>query len=436
MKKRIIVIAVVLLTGAALGSLSLRLYRGGPVAVLGRAVVLDPGLAGQPNAADFYERATELAKTITAGEADSIDAALLRPIWADADGASAELLRREAPLENLVRRASVLPRFEEGASLGLIFARTPSPAAAGGVYGAYLLLLDGRRLLAAGRAAEALDDALAALAVARQFRREKNFALDGQMMSANIMPVAFPLVSDLIVSGLDKPRLELLRDALEPLADASDVGRGIRQRLEDAADSDEKLLQAWYVPPWISRKLIEDSARARREFAAAVEAGIGRNSAGAWGAEVSRRRIYGERPDSEANFAFCLEIGVRDPRAYGDCVIAYPTRTPELDYAGITRYLHAGCGDASVLLAAAGIRIYEWTRGRPPVLLQELVPEALMRVPVDDFDGFLPLRFISGPKSWTVYGFGPERAGPPGVRDTQDAPPRPGDVFVTAPRLR
>jgi hypothetical protein len=389
----------------------------------------------------------------------AIAAALQRP-WTDTDGSLASLLQRQAPLIALARKGAMLPRFELGTELNVIAPMTPvSGIPLGAFSGAKLLLLDGRRLLAAGRPAEALDDALTALAIAGQFEREKNFVNADQVLSFHLMSDAFPLLADLIASGLDEPRLVTLRDALQPLADTNGVGQGIQQDLAMVIGiGDAELLLAkarsWpdafsYIPPPILKRMILDVLRAYKDFADAVADGARRNVPSIQESEIARRRIYGERPNSIENLYFCMKIGMKNPQAYGDCMIAYRfIKSPPPDYSKVIVFNHFGCSRATVLLAAVGVRLYEWSRRMPPQTLQDLVPDFLPKVPVDNFDGFRPLRYVLGPKAWTVYGVGLNRKDDGGVphREIKDedwlkpvevlAQDLPGDIVVTAGRLR
>ncbi len=442
MKKILIIfgglLAVILACGVLLGPAYRRARRDVPH---GRAVILDPRLANQPNAADIYQQALPLAKSLTKEESAVITAALRRP-WTDTDGSLASLLRRQAPLLALARQGAISPRFELGTGLDVISYRTPLPNLTGAIKGADLLLVDGKRLLAEGHPAEALDNALAVLAMAAQCDQEKNFALIDQLVSMLLVRNAFPLLSNLIATGLDEPRLQTLRNALEPLAETDDAGRGIQQELAmGGIVNAEVLAKAWYIPPWILKKMMLDVVRAYKDFADAVADGARRNVPGIQESEIARRRTYGERPDSKENFYFCLKIGMKNPQAYGDCMIAYPFVSPVPHYPQVTMKIHFGKSLAAVLLAAVGVRLYEWSRHMPPPTLQDLVPNFLPQVPRDNFDEFRPLRYALGPNAWTVYGIGPDRKDDGGIsrREVEDedwSKPVAGDVVVTAGRLR
>ncbi|MFI5360378.1 MAG: hypothetical protein ACHQ49_00290 [Elusimicrobiota bacterium] len=444
MKKILIVLGGVLAALAAGTALLLLSYRSGRRSIVvphGRAVVLDPALASQPNAADVYEQALPLAQSISKEETAAIKAAVIRP-WNDPDGSLTALLRREAPLLALARRAAVMPRFELAAGLPRIDRNTPLPQTVGAVAGAKLILLDGRRLQAAGQAGEAMDDALTALAIAGQFEREKNFALIDQLVATILVRSAYPLASDLLAAGVDEPRLLLLRAALQPLADTSNVGRGVRQELSMiGANLAEVLMQAWYLPPSTLRKLVLDASRAYDSFADAVAEGARRNDPGIQKSETAARRTHGERPDSRENFFFCLKIGLAKPSEYGDCMIGYPFISPTPDYAPVIAGIHYAHAEAAVLLAAAGVRLYELARRAPPARLRDLVPSFLPQVPADDFDGFRPLSYVLRQDAWAVYGVGPDRKDDGGIPrpeiENEDLmKPLSGDVVVTAARLR
>lgn len=398
--------------------LSFRRARRDLVIPQGRAVILDPSLAGHMNAADLYQQALPLTKNISKEDSEAIKAALRRP-WTDTDGSLASLLQRHAPLMAFTRKAAMLPRFEPAAGLDHISYRTPLPQFTAAILGAKLLLLDGRRLLAAGHPAEALDDALTTLAISGQFERERNFALLDQLTSSLLVSAAFPLLSDLISSGLNEPQLAILRNALQPLAQTDDAGRGIQQELDAGYVDAEVLLNAWYIPPSMLKKMILDVLSKRKEYAEAVADGARRNIPGIQQTEVTRRRVYGERPDSNQNLYFCMKIGIGNPSAFGDCMIAYPfTAAPPPDYSGALMRIHLARCEAAVLLAAVGIRLYELSRHMPPPTLQDLAPDFLPLVPRDNFNGFQPLRYALGPNAWTVYGVGPDRKDDGGIAVT------------------
>lgn len=70
---------------------------------------------------------------------------------------------------------------------------------------------------------------------------------------------------------------------------------------------------------------------------------------------------------------------------------------------------HAAASMLDVLRSALAVKEYQRRRGRLPDGLPRLVPALLPEAPTDPFNKFAPLAYSPRGRSFTVYGFGPDR---------------------------
>ncbi|MBI5200940.1 MAG: hypothetical protein HY925_05085 [Elusimicrobia bacterium] len=396
---------------------------------------------GQTNAADLYLAAVkELPKEYPAGNPQLREAALAA--WSDPDSSLAKQLDGlSGALENARKAGSMpfcdfLPADVKRLNAGMDFPQVGGLRTLG-----LFLALDARRNVASGRHAEALDDVVAGLMLARRLQEQKTPLIVYSLVAALMLDDAYPTAAALLSDPSVPPAVYVgLRDEL--LHATPSVATAVRAvtfdqgLLEDAnALYVERLL--WWLPSSSRRNLVEDYRKACRALTTLFATAAERNAPELY--EARRAELTAKYPETKSRRAESLGNCLKSRSDFGDCWLMR-AGPGALDLAGIIARAQFVDARMQLLFAASGVRLRELQAAAPPASLEELVPEHLPRAAYDPFDGGKPLRIVSDGEGWSVYSLGIDRKDDQGKADAAAAfdadwrKPSSGDVALAAKR--
>lgn len=396
---------------------------------------------GEANAAGMYGYAAKLLSARLSALEKGRALAVVYGGFSDPDGSLAAVLGREREALDAFRQAAAAPCCNFAAltlkekTLG---ADLPFPDV---TTLPLLTLAEARAFESRGRTDLALDRLLAVVSAADHLGQQTNFMLAAAVFRKTILDRLYqPAASLLAYRGLNAEDSRLLLKRLDAaLISARPLDEALREQESFRSAGGAPVLKelaALFREPAAGR-IVREYLALEKDMENALSTAAAHNDPGKYtefmtglaSRTADIHRFYGKK----ITYAPC----VLHPARLAACYLpVYMADFPDLTAIIAPHYL--GETKLKLLTAAAAIRVYEFTAGRPPARLNDLVPEYLADLPRDDFGGG-PLKYVRKPDgSWLLYSAGPDRKDDNGAMDCRDqewtgTTALPGDLVFRSP---